>query len=70
MKNGSFVSPTQATALVILDYADQANKLAEENENMKQQLKEYLADAAQAKSERDMLRREMAKIKKGSHGEF
>ena len=70
MKNGSFVSPTQATALVILDYADQANKLAEENENMKQQLKEYLADAAQAKSERDMLRREMAKIKKGCHGEF
>ncbi len=70
MKNGSFVSPTQATALVILDYADKANKLAEENENMKQQLKEYLADAAQAKSERDMLRREMAKLKKGSNGEF
>ena len=70
MKNGSFVSPTQATALAILDYADVAYKLAEENENMKQLLKEYLADAAQAKSERDMLRRENAKLKKGNPGEF
>ena len=70
IKNGNFVSPTQATALVVLDYADKAYKLAEENENMKQQLKEYLADAAQAKSERDMLRREIAKLKKGNHGEF
>lgn len=70
MQNGSFVSPTQATALVILDYADKAKKLSEENENMKQQLKEYLADSAQAKSERDMLRREIAKLKKGNHGEY
>ena len=70
MQNGSFVSPTQATALAILDYADVAYKLAEENENMKQLLKEYLADAAQAKSERDMLRRENAKLKKGNPGEF
>lgn len=70
MEAGSFVSPTQATVLTLLSYADEAKKLSEENENMKEQLKEYLADSAQAKSERDMLRRELAKIKKGSHGEF
>lgn len=69
MGAGRFISPTQATVLALLDYADEAKKTSEENENMKQQLKEYLADAAQAKSERDMLRREMAKLKKGS-GEF
>lgn len=70
MKNGSLVSPSQAAALALLDYADEAKKLSEETENMKTQLKEYLADAAQAKSERDMLRRELAKIKKGNNGEF
>lgn len=67
---GSFVSPTQATVLALLDYADEAKKLSESAENMKHQLKEYLADAAQAKSERDMLRRELAKLKKGGNGEF
>lgn len=70
MNAGSFVSPTQATALALLSYADKAKKIAEENENMKTLLKEYLADAAQAKSERDMLKRELAKIKKSNPGEF
>lgn len=70
MRAGSFVSPTQATVLALLDYADEAKKLSENAENMKHQLKEYLADAAQAKSERDMLRRELAKLKKGGNGEF
>ena len=70
MDAGSFVSPTQATALALLSYADKVKKIADENENMKSLLKEYLADAAQAKSERDMLKRELAKIKKGNHGEF
>lgn len=69
MKSGKFISPAEATALTLLSYADELNRVCEENENMKGQLKEYLADAAQAKSERDMLRREIAKIKKGS-GEF
>lgn len=67
---GSTVSPTQAAALTLLDYADELRKITAENENMKQQLKEYLADAAQAKSERDMLRREMAKLKKIGNGGF
>lgn len=70
MGAGSFVSPTQATVLALLDYADEAKKLSENVETMKLQLKEYLADAAQAKSERDMLKREIAKIKKGGNGEF
>ncbi len=69
MKSGRFVSPSEATALTLLAYADELNKAREENENIKGQLKEYLADAAQAKSERDMLRRELTKIKKGN-GEF
>jgi len=70
MSAGGFVSPTQATVLALLEYADEAKTLAESSENMKHQLKEYLADSAQAKSERDMLRRELAKIKKSGNGEF
>ena len=66
MKQGVLIAPAQATVLALLDYADEARKLSEENENMRSQLKEYLADAAQAKSERDMLRREIAKMKKGN----
>lgn len=65
MPDGSFVSPTQATVLTLLEYADEAKKATDEAEAAKLQLKEYLADAAQAKSERDMLRRELAKLKKG-----
>ncbi len=69
MKSGRFVSPSEATALTLLAYADELSCVREENDNMKTQLKDYLADAAQAKSERDMLRRELTKLKKGN-GEF
>ena len=69
MKQGVLIAPSQATVLALLDYADEAKRLSQENENMRSQLKEYLADAAQAKSERDMLRRELAKIKK-VNGDF
>ncbi len=64
------ISPSQATVLALLNYAETAKKAKEECETMKFQLKEYLADAAQAKSERDMLKRELAKIKKSGQGEF
>ena len=70
MNSGNYISPTQATALALLGYADKVKKIEAENENMKTLLKEYLADAAQAKSERDMLKRELAKMKKGNYGEF
>ncbi len=58
------VNPTVATVLAMLDYADEAAKAREDTEKMKIQLKEYLADAAAAKSERDMLKRELMKIQK------
>lgn len=66
ISSGKNVSPTQATVLALLDYADNAAKLSAEVESMKSQLKEYLADAAQAKAERDLLKRELAKIKKNN----
>lgn len=65
MDSGSYISPTQATVIALLEYADSVKKLTDESNDMKIRLKEYLADAAQAKSERDMLRREINKMKKG-----
>lgn len=69
MQAGNFISPSQATVLALLEYADEAAKTAIENEKLKSQLKEYLADAAQAKAERDVLKREIAKMKKNGGGE-
>ena len=60
------VAPSQATVLALLEYADTAAKLSAEVESLKSQMKEYLADAAQAKAERDLAKRELAKAKKGS----
>lgn len=59
------VAPSQATVLALLEYADSASKLSAEVEALKSQMKEYLADAAQAKAERDLLKRELTKAKKG-----
>lgn len=64
MEKSGRISPTQATLLTLLEYADTIEKNEKEAEKMRDQLKECLADAAQAKSERDFLKREMAKQKK------
>ena len=63
------VAPTQAMVLTLLNYADEAKKSVSEVDKVRTQLGEYLADAAQAKSERDMLKREIAKMKKGNQGD-
>ncbi len=63
------IAPTQAEAIALLEYADESKKLQAENETLKVQLKEYLADAAQAKTERDVLKREIAKMKKNGKSE-
>ncbi len=62
----SMATPDQAMVLSLLNYADIAKKATAQTETLKSQMKEYLADAAQAKSERDMLKRELAKIKKSN----
>ena len=58
LKNGR-LSTTQAAVLVALEYADLAKKNGSSSDNLRSQLKEYLEDAAQAKSERDFYKREL-----------
>ena len=60
---GARVSTTQAAVLVALQYADEAKKSGSTTDNLRLQLKEYLEDAAKAKSERDFYKRELDRIK-------
>ena len=60
---GARVSTTQAAVLVALQYADEAKKNSGTTDNLRLQLKEYLEDAAKAKSERDFYKRELDRIK-------
>lgn len=66
---GSRVSTTQAAVLVALQYADEAKKNGGASDNLRSQLKEYLEDAAQAKSERDFYKRELERVKAVNGGE-
>lgn len=71
LKNGR-LSTTQAAVLVALEYADLAKKNGSSSDNLRSQLKEYLEDAAKAKSERDFYKRELDKLnaeKKLENGE-
>ena len=60
---GSRVSTTQAAILVALQYADDALKNSGSADSLRSQLKAYLEDAAQAKSERDFYKRELERLK-------
>lgn len=60
---GTRVSTTQAAVLVALQYADDASKNSGNADSLRAQLKEYLEDAAKAKSERDFYKREVERLK-------
>ncbi len=60
---GSRISTTQAAILVALQYADDAAKNSGSADSLRSQLKAYLEDAAQAKSERDFYKRELERVK-------
>ncbi len=60
---GNKISTTQAAILVALQYADDAAKNGTDSDSLRSQLKGYLEDAAQAKSERDFYKRELERLK-------
>lgn len=57
------LSMTQAAVFVALEYADMAKKASDSADNLRGQLKDYLEDAAKAKTERDMYKHEVEKLK-------
>jgi cell division protein ZapA (FtsZ GTPase activity inhibitor) len=66
---GSKISTTQAAILVALQYADEAIKNSGNADSLRSQLKSYLEDSAQAKSERDFYKRELERLKAVSEAE-
>lgn len=63
IRGGSFVTMTQAAVLTALEFADLHAKSEANVENFRSQIKDYLEDAAKAKSERDYYKRELERLK-------
>lgn len=63
MKGSFFITATQAAILVALEMADQLTKSEKNVENFRSQIKDYLEDAAKAKTERDYYKRELERVK-------
>lgn len=63
MKGSFFVTATQAAVLVALEMADELTKSEKTVENFRSQIKDYLEDAAKAKTERDYYKRELERVK-------
>jgi cell division protein ZapA len=64
MSRDSHVSITQSLVLCALSYLDESRKSESNSDNLRGQIKEYLEDAAAARSEVDSLRRDIAALKK------
>lgn len=64
MKENPRISTTQAAILVALQYADEHKKANISSDNLRSQIKDYLDDAASAKSKADWARHEAENAKR------
>lgn len=64
MKENPRLSTTQAAVMLALSYADEYKKTSTSAEHLREQIKDYLDDAADAKSKADWARREAEKAKR------
>ena len=64
MENSPNLSITKALVLCCLNTQDDLNKANINTDNLRNQVKEYLEDAARARGEADELRKENARLKK------
>lgn len=64
MKSNSYLSTTQAAVLLALDYADECKKAVATADRLREQIKDYLDDASDAKSKADWARHEAETLKK------
>ena len=58
------LSVTQAAILLALDYADECKKATETADRLREQIKDYLDDASNAKSKADLARHESETLRK------
>lgn len=64
MRENARISVTQAAVLAALEYADVAKKAELSAENLRSQIQEYLEDAARAKTNAEVSRREAERLGK------
>lgn len=64
MRENPRISTTQAAVLVALQYADEFKKANISSDNLRSQIKDYLDDAASAKSKADWARHEAENAKR------
>lgn len=64
MRENSRLSITQSAVLAALEYADTAKKAEQSAENLRSQIQEYLEDAARAKTNAEVSRREAERLGK------
>lgn len=64
MQSNSKISVTQAAVLVALEYADAAKKGDESAENLRSQIQDYLEDAARARNDAEISKREAERLAK------
>lgn len=64
MKANMSLSTTQAAVLLALDYADESKKAVATADRLREQIKDYLDDASDAKSKADWARHEAEALKK------
>ncbi|MBQ2847322.1 MAG: cell division protein ZapA [Clostridia bacterium] len=64
MNSSTRISVTQAAILTALEYADNAKKGEITSENLRGQIQEYLEDAARARTDAEISRRELERVSK------
>lgn len=64
MASNSRISVTQAAIVTALEYADAAKKSEIASENLRNQIQEYLEDAARARTDVEISKREIERLTK------
>ncbi|MBQ7295188.1 MAG: cell division protein ZapA [Clostridia bacterium] len=64
MKESPRLSTTQAAVLSALNYADECKKASDSADRLREQIKDYLDDASNAKSKADWARHELEESKR------
>lgn len=64
MANSTRISVTQAAILTALEYADASKKGDVASENLRGQIQEYLEDAARARTDAEIAKRELERVSK------
>ena len=64
MHSNSRISVTQAAIVTALEYADAAKKCEVTAENLRTQIQEYLEDAARARTDAEIAKRELERVTK------